>query len=177
MADFDFKFPGVGAIINYIYDFCTYKRKWNVRLLFEQRMEEDNKYYFSIRCINNTSYHIQLTNIYIKEHQNKALLKVQCFNGYKNGIAETEYKNIKCSKLTYKHTNIYLSPKDTNDYRDYLISDHDSKILNNKATIKIEFQGKKTKLFLEYEIKDVNQSSLLRFFISNKRVEQVIIPI
>ena len=177
MEDFSFKIPFIGTVINYIYDFCTYKKKWNLRVFFEGRTTKDTKYYFSTRCVNNTAYNIQLTRIYIKEHKNKALLKVQGFNGYKNGIAEMEYKDIKLNKLTYDHTNIDLSPKDTEEYRNYLTTDYGSRILNNEATIKIEFQGKKTKLFIEYEVQDINQLSFFRFFITNRRIEKVIIPI
>jgi hypothetical protein len=178
MLDFDFKIPFISKIISYIYDFCTYKKTWNLRVFFERRMTKDDKYYFSIRCVNNTSYNIQLTRIYIKEHKNKALLKIQHFKGHKDGVAITEYKDIERTKLTEECTNLFLSPKDTNEYRNYWTSDYNSGVLNNESTIKIEFSGNRTELFIEYEIKDIKTSLFLNFFgFANIRVVKVVIPV
>lgn len=178
MGDFDFKIPFISKIISYIYDFCTYKKIWNLRVLFERRTTKDNKYYFSIRCVNNTSYNIQLTRIYIKESKNQALLKVQHFEGIKDGIVITEYKDIERTKLTEDCANLFLAPNDTKEYRNYWTSDYNSGVLNNESTIKIEFYGNRTELFVEYEIKDIKTSLFLNFFgFTNIRLVKVVIPI
>ena len=178
MADINFKIPFINKIIGYIYDFCTYKKTWNLRVFFERRMTKDNKYYFSIRCVNNTSYNIQLTIIYIKEHKNKASLKIQHFMGYKDGILITEYKDIERTKLTEECTILFLSPKDTEEYRNYWTSDYNSRVLNNESIIKIEFYGNRTELCIEYEIKDIKTSLFLNFFgFTNIRLVKVVIPI
>ena len=64
MADFKFTIPIVGKIIAYIYDFCTYKKTFNIRLLFENEKIIDGYYFWNLRIINNMSYDIKITKIY-----------------------------------------------------------------------------------------------------------------
>ena len=180
MEDFNFKIPFIGAIINYIYDFCTYKKKWNLRLFFEKHKVKNDIHYFSIRCINKTSNNIKITKIYIKEPKEKALLKIGYYttdNTRGPTLWKVEYEDIAQGILYDKYTNTSLSPTDTKEYRNYMIHDYENGIRNNEATIKIEFQGVKTELYVEYEIKDIKLLFFLKFFLSTIRIVKVIIPI
>jgi len=58
-----------------------------------------------------------------------------------------------------------------------MIHDYENGIRNNEATIEIEFQGIKTELYVEYEIKDIKLLFFLKFFLSTIRIVKVIIPI
>lgn len=178
MTDFDFKIPFLGAIINYIYDFCTYRRNWTMRLHFERYRLEDNTHYFSIRCINQTSYNIKLTKIYIKDTKKKATLKVGQRSYNNSGIAQLDYINIEHNLLNDEYTNINLSHKDTDEIRDYMEYDTNLKIRNNEARIEVSFSGEKTELFIEYEIKDIISSFLMNIIgFGNLRQIKVVIPI
>ena len=157
MEAFNFKIPFIGTIINYIYDFCTCKKKWSLRFFFERHKIENGIHYFSIRCVNKMSYNIKLAKIYIKESEEKAILKIMRHE-YKNGLYKPEYKNIKQQILSDECTNIYLSPVDTKKIRDYIMYDSDFKILNNEARIEASLVGIKTELFIEYKIRDIKSS-------------------
>jgi hypothetical protein len=177
MEYFVFKIPFIGAVVNYIYDFCTYKKKWNLRLFFERHKIKNGIHYFSIRCVNKMSYNIKLTKIYIKESEEKAVLKI-AYHEHKNGLYKPEYKNIKQEILSDECTNIYLSPVDTKEIRNYMMHDSDFKILNNQARIEVSLAGIKTELFIEYKIRDIKSSRLWNIigFDDCRRIK-VVIPI
>ena len=61
-----FLIPIVGKIIAYIYDFCTYKKTFNIGLLFENKNIMDGYYFWNLKIINNMSYDIRITKIYTK---------------------------------------------------------------------------------------------------------------
>ncbi len=60
--DFKLTIP-IGKAIAYVYDFRTYKKKWNVLIDFSDIEHRDGCYYFSILLSNNTSYDIKINGI------------------------------------------------------------------------------------------------------------------
>ena len=171
MADIKFTIPIIGKILGYIYDFCTYKRKWNLRLFFEeQKLDNSDKFhYFCLRCVNNTTDNIRITKLYVKE----SYLEV-AHHFLKDGILEVEYKNVGKEILQRNNLNLNtdtdLTPLDTDEKRFFINGRSERK---NEMRIKARFKEKKTKIFIEYEIRDIQKS----LFFSNVRLVKVVIPI
>ena len=161
MPDFKFTIPIVGKIVAYIYDFCTYKKIFNIRLLFEDANIKDNYYFFNLRIINNMSYNIKITKIYTKTGcfllENNLNEK---FND--DGLKIYEY-------LNQLQKTIELECKDTEENHFILGVGGSSK---NKDTINIKYKDKQTKIYIEYEIKDIIKS----LFISKYRIKSFVIP-
>jgi len=155
--------------IAYCEDFCTYRRKWKLQLSFENHFLEEGFNYFSLRCVNRTAYNIRVTRIYTE----KSVLEIGHYF-YQQGTRETYYKNLQKQSLQSSDLSEYidldLSPVDTAEKRSFLNGYSESK---NETKIKIRFRGEKTKIFVEYEIKNIQPS----FFLSNKRSVKVMIPI
>lgn len=63
-----------------------------------------------------------------------------------------------------------LVTSDTNEKRFFISGRTEQK---NEARIKVRFKGKKTKVFIEYEMKDIQKS----LFCSNIRLVNFVIPI
>jgi hypothetical protein len=155
--EFKFTIPIIGKIIAYIYDFCTYKRKWQVRIMFQNKYQlSSNKYSFDLKFINKTSYNIKIIKIFVSN----GIL----YFPYTNNRMQTVY-----SKENYK--TIELKPYDTDEQHFNLNGAYDFK--NTDIIKDVNYQGLKTKIFIEYEIQDIKKS----FFINNIRIESVFIPL
>jgi hypothetical protein len=161
-------------IIGKVIKFFMHK---DLKLSFENHKMEGNTYYYSIRCENKIPYYVQLTKLYIKEPEEKALLEVGAYKT-ENYSTPIKYENIKKDPLNNEHTNTKLSPVDTREPRNYMMYEKTG-ILNNEASINIRFQGTKTILYLEYEILNLKplKPSFLNRFRKNLRTIEEVIPI
>lgn len=161
MVDFKISFSIIGKIFAYIYDFFTYKKIWNVRILFEEDFSSGEGWHtFILLCINNTSYNIKIKKLYLKD--DKGILE----------LGESKIDNRGYSNIEYgfqEKVNINLFPSDTQQ-REFLVT-HMGDYKNQKR-IAARYKGGKTYLFLNYEILDIKKS----FFVSDVRTIKVVLP-
>jgi hypothetical protein len=128
--EFKFTIPIIGKIIAYIYDFCTYKRKYNLIVMFSQIEKYNNDYYFSIIINNNTDFNIEINNITVK---NGILLRRQFIRGN-----EFEYIN-----MHFYKNQVFLPPKNKK---------------SQEISMTLKYTGQKTYIFVEYIIKDIKSN-------------------
>ncbi len=150
--------PFLGQVVTYIYDFCTYKKKWNVKIDFSRINKEDDFYYFNLYLRNDTFYHVNIGKIKAKEGE--------IFIGFakinNDGIVKKEFISTDRERFDYGWKNLVPS----NHAR------IDTLFNNNEAEIWIKFKGNKTKILIEYEMSDFPKS----IFLSNRRIVSRIIP-
>ncbi len=149
--------PFLGQALSYIYDFGTYKKKWDVKIDFS-RIEKKNDFsYFTIYVTNNTFYHVNIGKIKVEngevfigfpEHTNSGEIK----KGYVEANGERfDYGWKKLSPSNHTKPDMWHS---------------------NETEIWIKFKGEKTKILVEYEMADFPRS----IFLNSKRVANRIIP-
>jgi hypothetical protein len=158
MADFKITIPILGKIIAYIYDFCTYKKHFNLRVLFGSPTLDNESFRLEMTLINKTTYNIEIHNIYVKNKNSE--LKIRSYEQNQDGImGYVFYPELKKS--------INLLPCDTE--KTYIFQ---SKLRNESDEV-IQYTGKQDYLFIDFKIKNIKKS----LFFSNLRTIKVVIPI
>lgn len=173
MLDVKISIPKI--IFNYIYDFFTYKKVFNLRVFFEEmESEKDGFNYFYIRCVNKTTYNIQITKIYINNPDNCELEFAHYF--YQNFDRQIEYKNIGKSIFSDRedlnlNSDLNLTPCDSQERRFFVNGGSESK---NEMRVLVRVKViKGATIVIEYKVKDIKKS----FFSNNTRSFKTRIPL
>ncbi len=151
MVDIKFSVPIIGKIIAYIYDFFTYKRKYNIIIAFSKIEKYNDDYYFSITLNNNTDFNIEINKIIVKTG---TLLRLK-----------DVYTNPATFKREYNYIDMYFFQKEV------LLFPKNKK--SQEISMELKYTGQKTYIFIEYVIKDIKSN----IFLPDKRTFKKMIPL
>ena len=152
MIHFKFSVPIIGKIIAYIYDFATYKTKFNIKCDFFNIRFENNFYFFTLQITNKTSYNIEIQDIYPQNQLNSIEIGNQNIND--EGLICYEYQKI---NQTYQLLPFELKDK----YNNYI------------NALEVKYKGNQDVLYIKYQIKDIKTS----LFHNNIRIVKFVSPL
>ena len=149
--------PFLGQVFAYIYDFCTYKKKWNVKISFSRIEKKNNEYHFIAYLQNCTSYHVDIGAISTEKGE------LWIGESKINDLGEQEFIFVKIPKEKFRIGWDKLLPND-NEKSDLWYS--------QGTEVRLKYVGEKTKLRVQFEMSDFPDS----IFLNNKRTASRIIP-